>query len=236
MLARADLSRRSTQGEQMDTDCVDYFDYRRCLHDLSSVNRVTRTYAPTLAWLAARGLLPGERVSVLDVGFGYGDMLRRIRAWGESRNLALELTGVDANPWAERAAREATPGDGIAYRTGDVFAFDPDRRFDFVISAQFTHHLTGAEIVAFIQWMERVATRGWFISDLHRHVLPYYGFPLLARAAFWHRFVRSDGQISIARSFIPEEWRALVSAAGLDPASVEIKRHAPFRLCVGRAR
>ena len=28
----------------------------------------------------------------------------------------------------------------------------------------------------FIRWMEAHARRGWFIGDLHRHWLPYYGF------------------------------------------------------------
>ena len=52
----------------------------------------------------------------------------------------------------------------------------------------------------FIRWMEAHARRGWFIGDLHRHWLPYYGFGLLAWLARWHHFVLSDGRISIARS------------------------------------
>ena len=67
----------------------------------------------------------------------------------------------------------------------------------------------------FIRWMEAHARRGWFIGDLHRHWLPYYGFGVLAWLARWHHFVLSDGRISIARAFVPEEWRRLMSAAGL---------------------
>ena len=85
-------------------------------------------------------------------------------------------------------------------------------------------------------WMERLARRGWFISDLHRHPVPYHLFRLLARAARWHRFVRHDGPVSIARSFRPEDWRTLAQAAGLDPAELEIRWHVPFRLTVGRIK
>ena len=67
----------------------------------------------------------------------------------------------------------------------------------------------------FIRWMEAHARRGWFIGDLHRHWFPYYGFGLLAWLARWHPFVLSDGRISIARSFVPDEWRRLIRAAGL---------------------
>ena len=38
------LAARSTADERMDTDCVDYDDYRRCLRDLARVNTVTLTY------------------------------------------------------------------------------------------------------------------------------------------------------------------------------------------------
>ena len=59
---------------------------------------------------------------------------------------------------------------------------------------------TDDQVVTFIRWMEAHARRGWFIGDLHRHWLPYYGFGVLAWIARWHRFVLSDGRISIARS------------------------------------
>ena len=106
-------------------------------------------------------------------------------------------------------------GASITYRTGDVFAIDAAEDFDFIVSSQFTHHLTDDQVVTFIRWMEAHARRGWFIGDLHRHWLPYYGFGVLAWLARWHHFVLSDGRISIARAFVPEDWRRLVRAAGL---------------------
>ncbi len=112
-----------------------------------------------------------------------------------------------------------------------MFAIDPGEAFDFVVSSQFTHHLTDDQVATFIRWMEAHARRGWFIGDLHRHWLPYYGFGLLAWAARWHHFVLSDGRISIARAFVPEDWRRLVRAAGLAERDVAITWHLPFRLC-----
>ncbi len=231
---RVNLAHRSTEPERMDLDCVDYADYRRCLRDLSRVNRTTFTGAPTLRWLGRQGLRAGDRFSLLDVACGYGDMLRRIRRWSERRGIEAELVGIDLNPWAVRAAREATPEAArITYRAGDVFAFVPDRAFDFIVSSQFTHHLTEEAIVAFVRWMERHASRGWLISDLQRSRLAQLGFQVLARAARWHHFVLSDGLISIARGFRPSELLALASAA--EPAGpVAIRRHVPFRLTVSR--
>jgi hypothetical protein len=102
------------------------------------------------------------------------------------------LEGVDLNPWSARAARRPRPAlnsrirgndaPGITYHTANVFAFEPAQPVDFIISSQFTHHLTDDQIVMFIHWMEAHARRGWFIGDLHRHWFPYYGFGLLAWA------------------------------------------------------
>jgi len=229
------LAARSTAEERMDTDCVDYEDYRRCLRDLARVNTVTLTHRPMLAWLA-RETAGSKCFSLLDVACGHGDMLRRIRRWADRNSIAARLEGVDINPWSSRAARAATPDAAqISYRTGNVFAFEPaNGPFDFVISSQFTHHLTDDQAVLFIHWMEAHARRGWFIGDLHRHWFPYYGFGLLAWIARWHPFVLSDGRISIARSFIPDDWRRLVRAAGLREDEVAITWHVPFRLCVER--
>jgi SAM-dependent methyltransferase len=219
------LSRRSTQQERMDTDCVDFEDYRRCLRDLSRVNAVTLTHRPMLAWLDKHAA--GD-FSVLDVACGHGDALRKIRA----RYPAARLTGIDLNPWATRAAREATgSAAGIDFVNGDAFAYVPERKFDFIITSQFTHHLTDEQVVGFLRWLQENAGQGWFIGDLHRHVLPYYGFPLLARVLFWHRFVREDGQISIARAFVRAEWEALLRQAGISRQQAAISWHIPFRLC-----
>jgi 2-polyprenyl-3-methyl-5-hydroxy-6-metoxy-1,4-benzoquinol methylase len=220
------LSRRSEQSERMDTDCEDFEDYANCLRDLSRVNMATLTHGPMLSWLRRHATAD---FSVLDVACGHGDALRRIRR----RFPAARLTGIDLNPWAIRAATEATDANArIAFINGDAFAYRPDRKPDFIITSQFTHHLTDEQIVTFLGWLQVNAARGWFISDLHRHAIAYYGFPLLARIAFWHRFVREDGQISIARAFRRPEWDALLRQAGLTDQTF-VAWHFPFRLCVG---
>jgi 2-polyprenyl-3-methyl-5-hydroxy-6-metoxy-1,4-benzoquinol methylase len=220
------LTRRSTQAERMDTDCVDFDDYSRCLRDLSRVNVVTMTHRPMLSWLASHA--KGD-FSLLDIACGHGDALRKIR----DRHPEARLTGIDLNPWATRAATEATdPAARIAFINGDAFAYRPAQKFDFIICSQFTHHLTDEQVVEFLRWLMANAAQGWFISDLQRHVLSYYGFPVLARLALWHKFVREDGQISIARSFIRAEWEALLRRAGIAADQATITWHIPFRLCV----
>ena len=229
------LAARSTAAERMDTDCTDAADYAACLRDLARVNTVTLARRPTLAWLdrAMRRRRKGEAISVYDVAFGHGDMLRTIARWGRRRGRAVQLRGVDLNPAAAATARAASPGLTLDLATGDVLATVPAPAPDYIVSSLFTHHLTDDQVVAFLRWMERHARHGWFINDLHRHAVPFHGFRLLARAMRWHRFVQHDGAVSIARAFRRAEWQRLLAAAGVPG---EVRWVFPFRLCIGRLR
>jgi SAM-dependent methyltransferase len=229
------FSARSDLPELMDTDCRDFEDYRACLRDLSRVNVWTLTYRPTLSFLR-RAARPGEKLSVLDVASGYGDMLRRIRAWGRRSGAVGRLAGIDLNPWAIRAAREAAPDQDVEFINGDAFAIPAEPRWDLIICAQFTHHLDEAGIVRFLRWLEANAARGWFVSDLHRHPLAWWGFAALSRVMGWHRFVRHDGLVSVRRSFSRADWRRMIAEAGLDESQARIRWFLPFRLCVSRLK
>jgi SAM-dependent methyltransferase len=228
---------RSDQPELMDSEAWGFETFRDCLADLAQVNRLTFAYRPTLQFLDAlvARAPPGRPWRILDVGSGYGDMLRRVDAWARARGLEAELVGLDLNPWAARAAREATPADRpIRWVTGH--AFDFDEPVDVVISSLLAHHLDDRSLVRLLAWQEARARRGWFVNDLRRAAFPYYGFALLAKAMRWHRFVRHDGPVSIARSFRTADWRRLAADAGLDLDDLDISPRFPFRLCVARVK
>jgi 2-polyprenyl-3-methyl-5-hydroxy-6-metoxy-1,4-benzoquinol methylase len=228
-----DLSHRSIEIELMDRPETPAADYAKALADLAQLNRVTLTHRPVLRWLdaATQDLAAGSAVSVLDVASGQGDLLRAMHRWGTRRGLVLQLTGLDLNPESAVQAAAATPAEiNIAWRTGDVFADRPVPLPDYIVSSQFAHHLGDAQIIGLMEWMNQHATRGWLIIDPQRHWFPYYGFPLLARLMRWHRIVRIDGTISVARSLRMSEWRDLVAQSGLAAA---VRWHLPFRLGIG---
>lgn len=228
------LGGRIRREEQMDDPALDPETYDRVLRDLGRVNGWTLAGRPTLAFLrrAAKGMVAFR---LLDVGFGHGDMLRRVARWARRRGIAVDLVGVDLNPKSEAAAREVTPlSMPIDYRTGDYR--DVPGPFDFVISSLVAHHMTDEQLDAFIRFMEKQATHGWLINDLHRHSLAYHLFPLLPRLLGAHRIVREDGQLSISRAFRSAEWRQILARAGLPDGAARIIRRFPFRLCVERLR
>jgi 2-polyprenyl-3-methyl-5-hydroxy-6-metoxy-1,4-benzoquinol methylase len=217
----------------MDAADLPEADYAALLVDLARVNRWTMAARPTLAFLS-RSVSPIRQLKLLDVGFGHGDMLRHIARWAERRGLATELVGIDLNPRSAPLARAATdPALRIDYRTGS-YATLAGEGWDVIVSSLVAHHMSHAELVVFLRFMEAEARAGWLVNDLLRHRLAHVGFPLLARAMRWHRIVREDGTLSIARAYRPAEWPPILAEAGV--VGAHVFRVAPLRLCVERLR
>ena len=226
------LATRAIAEELMDSEDLDAATYAEVVGDLARVNAITLAARPTLDFLN-RGSKGMTSLRLLDVGFGDGDMLRRIARWAKKRGITAELVGVDLNPRSELAARAHTPDDlAIRYVTGD-HADLAGEGWDFIVSSLVAHHMTHPQLVAFLRFMDAEARRGWLINDLHRHGFPHWGFPILARIAAWHPIVRHDGTLSIARAYRPDEWLPILVEAGV---SGRVYRAFPFRLCVEALR
>ena len=214
----------------MDGNCS-YEEFRDCLRSLETVNRWLRGYRPTLNWLERLPREPGQPLHIVDVGSGGGDYLRRIARWARRRNLPVQLTGIDLNPFAARAASESTPRElGITWVTCDAFAYRPEKPIDIVVSSLLAHHLEDEEIVTLLGWMEATAQVGWFINDLERAEWTSRMFGWVR----WHRIVRHDGPVSFRRAFRKEDWLVLLAAADIPRDAVTVEHWRPGRLCVGR--
>ena len=225
------LGARAIAEEQMDSEDLDPATYGLVLRDLARVNTVTMARRPTIRFLKqVLAIRPTHPLKILDVGFGDGDMLRTIARWAKRQNVKVDLAGIDLNPRSADIASRATPTDmAIDYRTGD-YAELAGQSWDIILSSLVAHHMTPVQLSEFLCFMDKEAKCGWFINDLHRHGFAYLGYPLLARIMGWHRIVREDGQLSIARSYRPQEWPPILSQAGVTGA--QVVRRFPFRLCV----
>lgn len=228
------LEVRANAEELMDASDLDAATYAEVLRDLAIVNSVTLARRPTLAFLGRIRNASAGPLKILDVGFGDGDMLRRIALWAQASEREVELVGIDLNPNSAPTARRSTPDTlKIDYRTGD-YADLAGEGWDVILSSLVAHHMTQDQLTAFLRFMDMEARRGWLVNDLHRHGFAWLGFPLLARLMRWHPIVRHDGQLSVARSYRPAEWEPLLQNAQIKGAHVF--RAFPFRLCVEQIR
>ena len=233
--AQFDFSDRvspSELPELMDGDCS-YEDFRDCLRSLEKINRWLLGYRPTLAWLKRLPLGLCDPIHIVDVGSGGGDLLRQIALWARRREIPVQLTGIDLNPYAARAAAESTPtGLGITWVTGDAMAYWPDKPIDIIVSSLMAHLLEDKEIVTLLMWMETTARLGWFINDLERAEWSCRMFGWVR----WHPIVRHDGPVSFRRAFRKEDWARFLAEAEVPREVVTVERWRPGRLCVGRRK
>jgi SAM-dependent methyltransferase len=237
-LTLPDFSRRSCENERLDQEGLNPKELRHILHDLARFNGAMLGRSPVLRWLREPLSKASERqpIRLLDVGCGYGDLLREIRRWTTRRGIPVTLRGIDVNPHTINIARAATdPCDAIAFETADVLRLRSADQVDLVVSSLFSHHLADEKLVEFLIWMETTAVRGWLICDLQRHPLPYYVIALAGRVAPLHPVVFSDGQLSVRRSLTRKEWKDRLNAARIPLEQVTIRSFL-FRYAIGRLR
>jgi SAM-dependent methyltransferase len=235
---RLDFRHRSHEQEWLDRDDIDPAELRAVLRDLARFNTAFFGHSPILKWLG-RVLgrdRNGSDPAILDVGCGYGDLLRAIRGWSNKRNLKPALLGVDLNPETIRIAREATDqADQIDFAVMDAFDLPPGRRFDIIVSSLVAHHLSDEKLRDFLVLLERASTQGWLIYDLQRHRVLYEVIGLASRLARLHPMITNDGQISVMRSLTRKEWTDRLAASGIELSNVKI-RWFLFRFVIERRK
>lgn len=228
-----DLSVRSLEPEWMDTKPVTLETFRHCLQDLCWLNQLSFGYRPTISWLhdeiRHRDL---HAFRLLDVGFGYGDMLRKIDRYCDQYALDAELVGVDLHPYAKQVAETMAPSKRIRYVTQNVFDYAEPGVFDFIISSLFTHHLDDDALPTFLQWKCDTARLGWFSNDIHRHWVPYYALKYFVRMARLNALVQNDAPVSVARAFRRRDWQHLMAQVNCRRGAVRIAWYVPFRFGV----
>jgi ubiquinone/menaquinone biosynthesis C-methylase UbiE len=140
------------------------------------------------------------------------------------------LVGLEYNGRAAQALREESRGwPEIRALQGDALALPfGDGAFDYVFCSLLTHHFREEQGAAILREMRRVARRRVVVLDLHRHPVAYYFYTTAGRLFLRNRLVRSDGALSILRSFTPAELQRVAAQAGWPDSRIE--RHFPYRL------
>ncbi|MDP2653206.1 MAG: methyltransferase domain-containing protein [Candidatus Doudnabacteria bacterium] len=224
------LYHRSDAKERIDDPHIDAKILRQTHQEINSINVCTFGYWPTMSavkYFLAR--YDRDRViKILDIGCGAGETLRRIDAYGRSRKLSLQLTGIDLNREAIIAAVDTTTSN-INFIHGDILANDGNDTYDVIINSLTMHHLTNQEIVKLMRWMTTRARVGWFISDLSRHAIAYYFIKYFVKLRRFNPVICHDAPLSVARSFRRKEWADLLTQAELNLNSTKIFWYPNFR-------
>lgn len=195
---------------------------RECMDDpacdLSRLHATYRQFGVVnqmfAAWRAVythhlRPQLTGAPATLLDIGCGGGDVVRRLAAWAKQDGLELTLTAIDPDERALAYAQSQPSPPNITFcRALSSDLVKAGQSFDVVISNHLLHHLTDDEVRSLCLDSERLALKLALHNDLRRNELAYLGFSA-TRLFFRHSYIVEDGLLSIRRSFKPEELERL---------------------------
>jgi SAM-dependent methyltransferase len=217
------LSKRSYQKELLDGDDIPLVDIKRNMLELDFINTWLGGHAISIGGLH---YLIGRRrqISICEIGCGGGDNLRVLVRWCRKKNIQVQVTGIDLNAHCIEFAKDRWQ-DGPAewihsdYRNVVFEGSGPD----IIFSSLFCHHFTDEELAVQLRWLEENARVGWFINDLHRHLLALESIRLLTKWFSSSYLVRNDAPLSVQRGFTRQEWLELLRQAGIDGGKVKWK-------------
>jgi 2-polyprenyl-3-methyl-5-hydroxy-6-metoxy-1,4-benzoquinol methylase len=213
-----DLSERSTQEEVMDDLDSSGSVIDQTLKELETINTLLGGNYVTLNGLdlLLNGVTKNERVTVVDLGCGGGDILRLIANWGERKNIPLQLTGIDANSYIVHYATAHTTEKNVQYKALNIFSEEfKQQKFDVVVSTLFFHHFTSEQLSDFFKQLKTHVRIGIVINDLHRHWFAYYSIKWLTKLFSKSPMVVNDAPLSVARSFRKKDWIEIFEKAGI---------------------
>jgi ubiquinone/menaquinone biosynthesis C-methylase UbiE len=222
---------RSYELEHLDKGDYTPEEYEGCIVELQRVNQwLGDADALRKSLLENIERLDLKHFKLLDVGAGSGELLRVAAKWARESSRRAVLVGLELNARSAKAIlEESAEFPEIHSVRGDAFRLPfADGEFDYVLCSLFTHHFKDEPVVELLREMDRVARRGIFVIDLHRHPIAYYFYTTVGRLFLHNRLIREDGALSILRSFKPEELKELGQRAGLE--NVHVEEHANYRL------
>jgi len=147
--------------------------------------------------------LPKERVlTIVDLGCGGGDLLRRIAKIARKQGRTLKLIGIDANQYTIRHAQERSNDyPEISYQCQLIPSADFDAlEYDIVLCTLFLHHFEEKTLLQLLSTVTTKAKVGVIVNDLHRSAIAYFLFNILTTFVS-NSMIRADGLTSILRGF-----------------------------------
>jgi ubiquinone/menaquinone biosynthesis C-methylase UbiE len=218
------LRKRNRRDEWMDAPDADPATLHRSLRFIRRINALLGYTRATLWHLErfSRNWKHGEKIRMIDLATGSGDVPRAILRWADARGFNVQIVAVDRNPTTARAASRALNHPRLQVVQADVMELPfADQSFDYALTAMFLHHLDDEQAVQVLQRMSRLARRGIIAADLLRHYRAYAWITLLTLLA--GPMVRHDARTSVAQAFKRDEVLVLRERAGIEFA--EYFRH-----------
>ncbi|WP_338356014.1 methyltransferase domain-containing protein [Yeosuana marina] len=159
-----------------------------------------------------------EPLTIIDLGCGGGDILRKVANYGKKEGYIFKLIGIDANKDAMVYARQLSKNyPEISFIDCDIFSDEFESlKYDLVLTTLFLHHFKEKQIINILSTTKKKAKLGIVVNDLHRNPLAYYLFKLVC-LTIKNKMIIDDGLTSILRGFKRKELESLSKELQVTP-------------------
>ncbi len=205
-----DFTARSTELELMDDPDMDAEKYREAYLDINRCNRLLGGYGITLKALEKlMEITPKKSYTILDMGCGDGQMLRKVHNYLERKGIPFKLIGIDLRDDVLDIAREKSKDfPKIQFIKQDILELDRQFDCDVLLCTLTMHHFTDANIHRFTKKFIEIAKIGVIINDLERNQMAYQLFKLFSFFFIKTPIAKYDGLVSISKGFVKKELQA----------------------------
>jgi 2-polyprenyl-3-methyl-5-hydroxy-6-metoxy-1,4-benzoquinol methylase len=200
---------RSNKDEEMDDFSMKGEVLRDALDKIAKINQLLGGNRLTLCGVLKliRTISKNEIVTILDVGCGNGDMLRKLAEYGYKNNYNFQLIGIDANNFTINHAKKLSENySNISFSCHDIFEESFRKlKYDIVLCTLTLHHFKDNQIINLLNIFYSNSKIGIVINDLHRNAFAYRLFQVICFVFNMNKMSRDDGLISILRGFKKKE-------------------------------
>ncbi len=163
--------------------------------------------------------------TILDIGFGGGDIPVNLAKWFARDGISVQITGLETDPRALEFIERCTIPKNVCFEhRSSTEVVKEGRQFDAVISNHLLHHLSRKKMRQLMAESRQLSKQLVLFNDLERSDLGYALFNIFSRPVFRSSFITHDGLKSIKRSYTLQELRSRV------PPDWNVQRLFPFRL------
>ena len=158
---------------------------------------------------------PGERMRVVDLATGSGDIPRLLVDHARKIGAQIEIDAVDQQPATLEIARSLSAEyPEISYHTANILEWDCAQGYDISLCSLVLHHFSDDDAVKLLRRCNELSNRFVLVSDLRRGFLLRAGVYMLTALIFREPMTRFDARLSAERAFSFVEMSELAIRAG----------------------
>ncbi|MDE0771213.1 MAG: methyltransferase domain-containing protein [Salibacteraceae bacterium] len=226
------LKLRSIEKEQLDNLQTSGTELTKTLEGLSIINRFLGNTNATFSAVKPILISSETSLTIIDLGCGGGDNLRKIARWCSQKNIRVRLIGIDGNlNILDYALDKNTSSLAVEYVQADILSNEFNLPYcDILISSHFVYHFTDSDLVQFLKKSKPRIKQHLIFSELERSHLAFSLFNAVSIFMPFTKMVRQDGKRAIERAFKKPELDSILIKAGF--GNYRITRKWAFRLLI----